>query len=542
MNFNLILRFSSIRMMKNLITVILASVFAFSHQANGQSGASDAFVSGEIIVQLDNSISIQDWCLEMQKEGIVNAYPKTHIAQSINLWNVAFDPNAISTHEALLKAQRSRHAHYAQLNHTNIVLRSEPNDPLFPLQWALHNDGNNGGSGSADMDALSAWDITTGGTTAFGDTIVVAVIDGGITEDHEDLVDNIFRNWNEIPGNGIDDDGNGYIDDIHGWNAYSDNGTHSFSSHGTHVSGIIGATGNNEIGVTGVNWDVKVLPISGSSSIESTVLKSYGYVLDMRRLYNSTNGEKGAYVVATNASFGVDYGDPADYPGWCAMYDSLGLEGVISAGATANLNINIDNEGDVPTACGSNFLISVTNTTSSDVRNSGAAYGEQTIDLGAPGTNIRSTTATSYGNMTGTSMATPQVAGAIALMYSAICPTTLASYSNDPASLAFYVRQLLLEEGVDNVNALQGQVATGGRLNLFKAVSSVVDTCGGLFFNSTLSTCDSCHGTLDVTPINGVAPFTYAWSTGDTSSMITGLCAGVYSVTVEDADGTIWVD
>ena len=109
----------------------------------------------------------------------------------------------------------------SQFNHTNLDIRSLPNDSLFYKQWALLNDGTNGGAGTADIDAESAWDITTGGLTPFGDTIVVAVIDMGFDLDHEDLVENMFFNYNEIDGNGMDDDGNGYVDDVQGWDFYN---------------------------------------------------------------------------------------------------------------------------------------------------------------------------------------------------------------------------------------------------------------------------------------------------------------------------------
>src|SRR5690606_7841154 len=142
----------------------------------------------------------------------------------------------------------------------------------------------------ADIDATLAWDITTAGVTALGDTIVIAVIDEGFQLNHPDLIQNFFRNNSEIPNNGIDDDQNGYIDDVGGWNAFNNTGIIPQNSHGTHVSGIVSARGNNGAGVTGVNWVAKILPIAGSSGDESTVIAAYAYAAEMRILYDQTHG------------------------------------------------------------------------------------------------------------------------------------------------------------------------------------------------------------------------------------------------------------
>ena len=240
----------------------------------------------------------------------------------------------------------------------------------FSSQWSKHNTGQNGGTPDADIDAPEAWDITTGGVNALGDTIVVAVVDGGMMLTHTDLVPNLWTNYNEIPGNNIDDDNNGYIDDIHGWDAYSSDGSIPSDGHGTHVGGIIGAKGNNGSMVTGVNWDVKIMAIAGSSSNTSTVLEAYGYALDQRAMYDSTNGALGAFVVATNSSFGIDFADcnSGNYILWNDMYDAMGEYGILSAAATMNNNSNVDNTGDVPTGCVSDYMIAVTNTTRNDVK------------------------------------------------------------------------------------------------------------------------------------------------------------------------------
>ena len=330
--------------------------------------------------------------------------------------------------------------------------------------WGLNNTGQTGGTIDADIDAPEAWQLTTSGLTAAGDSIASAVIDGGFYLNHTDM--NFWKNWYEIPGNGIDDDTNGYVDDVNGWNAYNNNGNVTASgTHGTHVSGTIGALGNNNLGVTGVNWNIKVVAIQGSSGTESIVLRAYGYALKLRRMYNQTNGVKGAFIVSTNSSFGVDYGQPANFPLWCAFYDSLGSAGILSACATANLNINVDVQGDIPTACPSDWMVAVTNTTNTDAKNSGAAYGLTTIDLGAPGTSILSTTtASNYGTSTGTSMATPHVAGAIAFMYAVAPLSWIQQYKLTPAPYALQVKQKIMQ-GVDIKPSMVNTVS-GGRLNL----------------------------------------------------------------------------
>lgn len=442
-----------------------------------------SFVPGQVIVMLKSNSDAELLRAKMQ---IVNGKPaNTLLVQNcsprMHAWVLSFDHQVLSHEEYLTALRKEAMVILAQNNHYVTERPSTPNDTQFGTMWGMHNTGQNGGTPDADIDGPEAWDISTGGLTVGGDTIVVAVVDGGFSLSHLDL--NFWRNYNEIPNNSIDDDGNGYVDDVNGWNAYNNNGNITSSSHGTHVSGTVGARGNNNLGVTGVNWNVKVMAIMGSSGTESEVVLAYTYAMDNRALYNQTNGAQGAFVVSTNSSFGVDQGQPSQFPIWCAMYDSLGYYGIISAAATANQNWNIDNVGDIPTACPSPFMIAVTNTTRNDVKTTSAGYGINTIDLGSPGSSIISTyPSNSYNTISGTSMATPHVAGAVGLMVSAMCQQMLTDYKNDPDGIALTLVNMLLGS-VDPLTSLSGLVATGGRLNANNALLAVQAYTGCLTTN-----------------------------------------------------------
>ena len=433
-------------------------------------------IKGEILVQLQPQQDINTIIKDLAQINNKPTYLRQQkcLIPALNIHQLSFSEQQIEPEKMLTQIKKHKSVNIAQYNHI-LEQRNTPNDLFFQNQWQYINTGANGGTPNADLDAELAWDITTGGITTYNDTIVVAVLDDGCNEFHPDWGNNLWRNHQEIPNN-IDDDGNGYIDDIKGYNTYTNNDDISGGilggDHGTPVAGIIGAKGNNASGVTGVNWNIKLMIVVATGD-EADAIAGYGYVLANRQLYNQTYGAKGAFVVATNTSWGVNFGQPADAPIWCALYDELGSQGILNAAATANSNINVDTQGDLPTACPSDFLITVTNLTNTNEKYGPAAYGANTIDLGAYGQNTYTMkVGNDYGTFTGTSAATPHVTGAIALIYAVTCPQFIQLAKTNPAQAALTAKQFIIE-GTKPNQSLQTITLSGGALNLYNTLQLV---------------------------------------------------------------------
>ena len=418
---------------------------------------SQEYIAGELLVQFEN------WTFN--EEQILLSKPINHIltweiiSKELKIAKATFDETVHSQQAVIQVLEKESNIINISSNRIS-EYRNEPNPPndsLYSKQWDMEI-----------IEANLAWSIATGGLTIQGDTIVVAVIDEGVDFEHEDLAKNLWFNYAEIPNDGIDNDDNGFIDDYRGWSFKFDNDDHPIVKHGTASVGIVGAVGNNDKGVTGVNWNVKVMVLSQAIS-ESELIQAYDYILQMRKKYNETNGASGAFVVATTIAQGFNLGQPAAFPMFCGMYDALGEQGILNAVATANASINVDIQGDVPSGCSSDYLISVTNSDRNDELRSTAAFGQKTIDLSAPGSGTYTTTIDDlYTTASGTSAAVPHVSGTIGLLYNYQNEAFINFVKSQPSDAALLLKSAILN-GTDELPSLKGKTVTEGRLNVLNS-------------------------------------------------------------------------
>lgn len=335
-----------------------------------------------------------------------------------------------------------------------------PDDPLLQSgsQWGIENAGQLGGIEGADIGASEAWDVVN---DASG--IVVAVLDSGIRYTHEDLAANMWVNPGEIPGNGIDDDNNGYIDDIHGINTVGFDGSRTAENegdpmddlgHGTHVAGIVGAVGDNGIGVSGVAWNTRLMALkfldSDGEGTDADAIECINYARENGvRIINSSWG-------------GLDFN-----PLLGDAIEAANAEGIFFVASAGNESRDNDDHPNYPASYAYPNVVSVTATDKRDGMAVFANYGETEVELAAPGVGIHSTyfrSDSDYRSLSGTSMAAPFVSGSIALLITEFPGESMAAILNR------------LYASTDTLESLARRCRTGGRLNLARALQPELPT------------------------------------------------------------------
>ena len=442
----------------------LFPLFAFAQQPKS---AQQSYILMRLNEQVDGSNFIKQFQANSRNKPALKI--KRQVSKILNIYSLQYNPLTTDGDwliEALRKNKQVLDAGYdTPLTYRNTI----PNDDFFGEQWNLER-----------IQLPQVWDETTGGMTANGDEIVIAVLEKGIELEHPDIFENIWTNEQEIPDNGIDDDGNGYVDDYYGLNLDDLTDNHPVLRHGTQVSGIIGASTNNAIGMAGINWKVKVLFMSGVDLV-SEVIEAYEYLFFLRKRYNETRGQRGAFIVANNNSFGWDNTRPEELrmgAELCQMFDVMGSAGILSAGAGPNNDVNVESVGDTPTNCKSDYFIGVTSTNRDDEKSFDGGFGELSIDIGAPGEAIQATDkGGEYGGFSGTSFATPHVTGVIGLMYALPCKQLASDALNNAPQTALFLKNIMLA-GTDAITGLKGRTVSGGRLNAFKMMINLQAYCG----------------------------------------------------------------
>lgn len=383
-------------------------------------------VEGQLVVRLTGDPGAAQGLMESVGATLV----QSTLALGVQLWQVG----GVPIEEAARRLLASGQVAYADPNyiaHVEGAPTVTPDDPRYVQQY-----------GPEQVNAPAAWAYGTG-----SDKVVVADIDSGVDMTHPDLAANIWTNAGEIAGNAVDDDGNGFVDDVHGWDFVNDDNDPSDDyGHGTHTSGTIGAVGDNGVGVTGIAWDVAIMPLKFIDE------NNFGTSFDAARAIEYAT-MMGAEI--TSNSYGVG---PAG-----VLYDAIAAGGLFVAAAGNNASDN-DVRGFFPASFDLDNIISVAAVDADRNLADFSNYGAQTVDLAAPGVHVMSTYPVwngSYGYGNGTSMATPHVAGAAALLMALATDLSLAE-----------IKAALLN-GVAPVAALQGKVLTGGELDILGALNAI---------------------------------------------------------------------
>lgn len=411
-------------------------------------------VPGEYIVKLRNNAMVMNASTIKSMLGspvrTVNARERLYVAQRSMVETQASGLRALQSN-AVVEYVEPNYIYRVNGTSGSAVL---PNDADLNKLWGMVNtgqtvDGDMGpviGKVGVDINANEAWKIETGSSD-----ILVAVIDTGVNWSHPDLAENIFNNEAEINGKpGVDDDGNGCIDDLHGCDfANNDGDPMDVFGHGTHVSGTIGAKGNNGVGVTGVNWNVKILPVrflgdDGSGTLENAI-KSIDYSTKMGAKIMSNSWGGGGFSQALLESI-----------------QRAKQAGILFVAAAGNSSQDTDATPEYPAGYQVDNVISVAAIDATGALADFSNYGKTTVHIAAPGANVYSYTMKGLESWSGTSMATPHVSGVAALLL-----------SQDPTQTYDVIKNRILSSARP-LPALRGRVLTGGLVNAYYALTNQV--------------------------------------------------------------------
>jgi subtilisin family serine protease len=424
---------------------------------------SKKYADGELLIKFRNEKSAESSRAVNEKIGAVT------IEKFAGLdWQRVKLPAGLPVEKALAEYEKRAEVEAVQPNYY-YHLQATPNDTQFPSLYGLQK-----------ISAPAAWDLTTGSSNT-----IVAVIDSGIKYDHEDLAANMWTNAGEIKGNGVDDDGNGFVDDYYGYDFfYNDSDPADENGHGTHVAGTIGAIGNNALGVTGINWNVRIMTIKiydsdGFGTTSAMLINAYNYVRMMKN--------RGVNVRVTNNSYGgCDEACGYDQATKDAI-DALGDANILQVFASGNEGRNIENLPTYPASYTSPSILSVAASDTADARAGFSNFGSASVDLAAPGVGILSSYPSPlYRALSGTSMAAPHAAGAAAL---------LVSYNPNLSAASL---KATLMNTVDVLPQWNGVVKTGGRLNVARALQNQTVCSFAISKNSLLVPTKGGHFSFDV--------------------------------------------